>query len=118
VPADPARLAGLRQVLQEWLASAGVPPAAAGQVIVSVSEACANAIEHAYDSDSAREVDVTARLDERRVEIVIADSSTWKPSQAARTDRGRGLALMRAFMNVVDVDPSPAGSTVRMIKEF
>jgi PAS domain S-box-containing protein len=118
VPADPTRLAGMRQSLQQWLDSAGVPPAKAGQVIVSVSEACANAIEHAYASDCAREVEVTARLDDRRVEIVIADTSTWKPSQPGRTDRGRGLTMMRSFMDEVHVDPGPSGSTVRMIKEF
>ena len=118
VRADPTRLAGMRRRLQRWLTSAAVPPAVMGQVVVSVSEACANAIEHAYASDCAREVEVTARLDDRRIEIVIADTSTWKPSQAGRSDRGRGLTMMRAFMDEVHVDPSPSGSTVRMIKGF
>lgn len=47
IPADPAELAPLRRTLLEWLADSDAPELT-NAVLVSVCEACSNAIEHAY----------------------------------------------------------------------
>jgi PAS domain S-box-containing protein len=114
-PAEPNRLAVVRSALRGWLARAGVDPATAQNVLVAAGEACANAIEHGHrDSPGGRILlRVAATADALR--LTVADSGHWKPPQsAADTHRGRGLMLMRAFMNSVTVTTGTAGTIIEM----
>jgi anti-sigma regulatory factor (Ser/Thr protein kinase) len=113
LPAVPASLAGMRRSLRLWLAASGVPPVVSSQVTLAASEACSNAIEHAYGGDPAGQVRLTADICGARLEIVVADGSTWKPSVAGG-GRGQGLPMMRTFMDDVVLEPSARGTTVRM----
>jgi anti-sigma regulatory factor (Ser/Thr protein kinase) len=42
----------------------------------------------------------------------VRDFGAWRSPREG--DRGRGLSLMRALMDTVDVVPGPEGTTVRM----
>lgn len=114
LPAVPASLASMRRSLRRWLAAAAVQPVVASQVTLAASEACSNAIEHAYGSDPAEEVRLTAELSGPRLEITVADGSTWKSATANGNGRGHGLPMMRTFMDHVVIKPSARGTTVRM----
>ena len=59
------------------------------------------------------QVTMTAEIRGSRLDIVVADTSTWKPS-AAGGGRGQGLPMMRTFMDDVVLEPSARGTTVRM----
>jgi anti-sigma regulatory factor (Ser/Thr protein kinase) len=83
------------------------------QVTLAASEACSNAIEHAYGGDPAGQVTLAADIRGTRLEIVVADGSAWKPSVAGG-GRGQGLPMMRTFMDDVVLEPSARGTTVRM----
>ena len=48
LPAEPATLAQMRRILRRWLVEQGGGEADVAEVTIAVSEACANAIEHAY----------------------------------------------------------------------
>ena len=48
-----------------------------------------------------------------RVVIVVSDSGRWKSESTSR-DRGRGLGLMRALMESVEIVPSSDGTSVRL----
>ncbi len=111
--AVPASLAGMRRSLRLWLAASGVPLVVSSQVTLAASEACSNAIEHAYGGDPAGQVTLTAEIRGSRLDIVVADTSTWKPSVAGG-GRGQGLPMMRTFMDDVVLEPSARGTTVRM----
>jgi len=111
--AVPASLAGMRRSLRLWLAASGVPLVVSSQVTLAASEACSNAIEHAYGGDPAGQVTMTAEIRGSRLDIVVADTSTWKPSVAGG-GRGQGLPMMRTFMDDVVLEPSARGTTVRM----
>ncbi|MDX6333669.1 MAG: hypothetical protein QOG05_1009, partial [Streptosporangiaceae bacterium] len=114
LPAVPTSLAGMRRSLRLWLAASAVPPVVASQVTLAASEACSNAIEHAYAGDPSGQVRLTAQVSGPRLEIVVADGSTWKPSAADGRGRGHGLPMMRTFMDDVVLEPSAGGTTVRM----
>ena len=78
-------------------------------IIVACQEACANAIEHAYGPGGAT-FDVEAVHDGGRV---TRDGA--RPRAVARatgTHRGRGLTMMRALMDSVDVRQADEGTTV------
>ena len=67
LPADPTALQGMRRRLRAWLANRGVDPEEAADVVLAVSEACNNAIEHGYGDNGGGPVKVNLAATERRV---------------------------------------------------
>lgn len=111
LPAEPAVLATLRRRLGSFLAEVGANEAQRYEVLVCASEAGANAIEHAYGLEEAT-FEVQASYQGGQVELVVRDFGSWK--EARRPNRGRGLVLIREFMDSVDVVRGSDGTTVRM----
>ncbi|MFD1148482.1 SpoIIE family protein phosphatase [Saccharothrix hoggarensis] len=118
LPADPARLAPLRRDLRLWLVDVGLDEEAVDDVLLVVCEACTNSIEHAYGSDPTRVVVLDIRHDPDGLLVVVRDTGSWKPPTDAPTTRGRGVAMMRAMMDSVDIDHRPDGTTVTMRKRL
>lgn len=103
------------------------------EIEISVDEACANAMEHAYESTApgdAREVLVELYISGDSLKIRISDSGSGEPnldhpmSMDAYLDinrekfRGLGLVLMRKFMDEVDIRGLPGkGTVVEMTKK-
>jgi len=102
------------------------------EIEISVDEACANAMEHAYDcptEDGCNDVQVELYLSPDRMTIRISDSGTGQPdldhpmSMDSYLDinrekfRGLGLVLMRKFMDDVQIRATPGkGTVVEMTK--
>jgi serine phosphatase RsbU (regulator of sigma subunit)/anti-sigma regulatory factor (Ser/Thr protein kinase) len=111
LPAEAEALSSVRRALGRWLSEAGASRPEAHAIKVACGEACANAIEHAY-----RPGDAAFRIEASRVNsdvlITVRDFGGWREPRG--TDRGRGLPLMEALMDSVQVDPSPEGTTVRL----
>jgi anti-sigma regulatory factor (Ser/Thr protein kinase) len=55
---------------------------------------------------------MSGHIEGRSVEIEVRDFGAWRTAREG--DRGRGLSLMRALMDTVDVTPTPEGTTVRL----
>ena len=111
LPAQPKTLAHVRRVLRRWLLSRGAGDADVAEVTIAVSEACANAIEHAYSpAPAAFELDATG--DENEVTIAIRDRGRWRPPRGS--NRGRGLSIMVAAMDDVQIDRTDTGTQVVM----
>jgi PAS domain S-box-containing protein len=110
-PATPEALASMRAVLRRWLRHLGGDDQQIAEVVTACGEAATNAIEHAGAGGSAP-FEVGGTLEGREVVISIRDYGAWR---APRTgDHGRGLSLMRALMDTVEVTPTPEGTTVRL----
>ncbi len=107
------------------------------EIEISVDEACANAMEHAYDqtpdentmAEMGHEVQVELYLWPDRLTIRVSDSGTGRPdlnhpmSMDAYLDinrikfRGLGMVLMHKFMDEVAVHATPGqGTIVEMTK--
>ena len=106
------QLAEVRRRLAAWLQAAGVEAEQAGDIVLVVSEACTNCVEHAYRGHSVGSMltEVTAVGDEVRAQIT--DSGSWKPPAANPGYRGRGLVLMRAISDSMEMDTTSTGTTV------
>ena len=111
LPAEPEALASVRKALERWLNEAGTGREDVHAIKVACGEACANAIEHAYRPGDAAFRVQASRMDSE-VLIVVRDFGRWRDQRG--TDRGRGLPLMQALMDSVEVSPSRAGTTVRL----
>jgi GAF domain-containing protein/anti-sigma regulatory factor (Ser/Thr protein kinase) len=119
LPALPDRLAGLRRELRSWLAAVGVAGDDATDVVLACGEAAANAVEHAFQGRSPAgpmvgELTVELRLAAgRELTVRISDSGRWRRVPAPG-DRGRGLPMMRAVMDSVEVESGEGGTVVTM----
>jgi PAS domain S-box-containing protein len=112
--AIPARLTDIRRQLTDWLRGASVPESLAADIVLVVNEACTNSVEHAYREREPGMVRVEAALIEGHIQIQVADSGSWKTPPADPGTRGRGLLLMRALSEQVDLDGTATGTTVGM----
>ncbi|HEX5620015.1 MAG TPA: SpoIIE family protein phosphatase, partial [Solirubrobacteraceae bacterium] len=108
-PAEKDALAGVRQLLRRWLAAHGATEDETFDITVASQEACANAVEHAY-GPGQRTFQIEATYAAGRVRLVIRDEGRWRPPRGSH--RGRGLPLMRALMEHVDVQHTDKGTTV------
>ena len=109
--AVPASLAPLRRALSRWLDANGVAPKVAYDIVLAVNESATNAIEHAYGPGTAS-FDFEAVRHGDEVEVIVRDQGHWRPARGEH--RGRGLNVMRATMDDVDVERGTAGSEVRL----
>jgi len=111
LPAVPESLALMRRRLEQWLGAIGADKASVFEVTVACGEACANAIEHAYPPGDPVFL-LTGHQDDGEIEITVRDFGFWRKPR--KSDRGRGLELMRRLMDSITVTPGPDGTTVRM----
>jgi serine phosphatase RsbU (regulator of sigma subunit)/anti-sigma regulatory factor (Ser/Thr protein kinase) len=111
VPAEPAHLATSRHLIRRWIEANGGTDDDCAAFAIAVSEACANSIEHAYGPTKAM-VELRAALVDGVATVTIRDHGEWR--QARGGNRGRGIPIMREFMDDVSVDRSENGTTVNL----
>ena len=111
LPADPDALVLARRTLGNWLTAAHATRKEAYELSVACGEACANAIEHAYPPGDA-EFRLDALHDEDGVEITVSDWGRWRERRSE--NRGRGLELIAALTDTVDVTRTESGTAVKM----
>jgi anti-sigma regulatory factor (Ser/Thr protein kinase)/GAF domain-containing protein len=113
--ADPKILAEIRLVLRRWLRHQGASDAETMEMTLAVSEACTNAIEHAY-SPAPAEFTLRATADAGHLTFVVADVGRWRAPRG--TDRGRGLTIIRSAMDDVEVNSSETGTEIVMRRKL
>ncbi|MGK5448493.1 SpoIIE family protein phosphatase [Streptomyces radiopugnans] len=114
-PADSAQLARVRGALRDWLGRLDAGPRLTQAVLVAAGEACANAIEHGHRHNPGRTVCLRAAATADGLRLTVTDTGSWKPPQPeANAHRGRGLILIHALMDQVDIVTDDAGTTVDM----
>jgi PAS domain S-box-containing protein len=110
-PAVPEALASMRSVLRRWLRHVGSDDREIAEIVTACGEAATNAIEHAGAGGGAP-FEVSGQTERHKVRITIRDHGVWRAPRPG--DQGRGLSIMRALMDSVEVAPSPGGTTVRL----
>lgn len=113
LPAEARVLISIRRSLSAWLQMHEVPATVTSDIVSAASEACLNVVEHAYGA-SGGIVRVAAIRDGSAIQVRVIDSGDWRDAQP--NERGRGLLLMQALMDKVDVDKDGAGTVVTMRK--
>jgi anti-sigma regulatory factor (Ser/Thr protein kinase) len=107
---DLASLPGVRRFVEKVAAQANLPEDQAFNLKVAVSEACANAIEHAVRRSAA--IDVAARLEAGRLTVSISSQGAFhnagRGADVSR-HRGFGLPLMVALTDEVCISRERGG---------
>lgn len=112
VKAETARLAEIRHFVEEVALEAALDMERVFDLKVAVSEACANAVEHA--GCEAVPLEVCARLQARCLTFTVTDTGLFHPPSPTREsfhNRGLGLPLMVALMDEVSFARAPGGGT-------
>jgi anti-sigma regulatory factor (Ser/Thr protein kinase) len=105
---EPSVLSGMRHRLRAWLTRRGFDDDEASEILLAVSEACNNAIEHAYDG-ALGAVRVAAEAKAGWVEVVVEDRGRWRDVEP-NEDRGRGMLLIRRLMDSAEFTSDHRGT--------
>jgi anti-sigma regulatory factor (Ser/Thr protein kinase) len=114
LPRLPAALRLGRHSFGRWLERRGVGRDDVADLTLAFSEACANAMEHPRAARRPA-VEVSARVLDDDLEIVIRDFGSWgRAAPAESGTRGRGLEMIRSLMDDVAVAEARDGTRVTM----
>jgi PAS domain S-box-containing protein len=115
LPAEPPSLASLRGALRRWLREGETAESERFEIVLACNEAVANSIEHAY-GPRAGLVQMDAGLSDGMISITVRDFGHWRSPRGA--DRGRGLTMIEAIMDSVNISTGPNGTEVRMARKL
>jgi serine phosphatase RsbU (regulator of sigma subunit)/anti-sigma regulatory factor (Ser/Thr protein kinase) len=115
VPADAEQLATVRHLIRRWVTANGGSDDDCAAFAVAVTEACANAVEHAYGPGDAT-IDLSADLDDGQATVTVRDGGGWREPQGV--NRGRGIPVMKEFMDDVAIEMGEGGTTVRLVRRI
>lgn len=111
-PARPGQLRRIRAEVRGWLATLRrLSERAAEDIVVVVSEAASNTVEHAYDADTPHAtVEVTFWTEPGAICIEVVDHGRWRPPD--RAGGGRGFLMMHRLVDAVVIRYGPLGTRV------
>ena len=117
LPARPEGVGVVRQALVGVADGLALDAAVLADAKMAVTEACTNAVVHAYD-DHSGQLEVEMLADEEALTVVVRDRGLGiqpRPSRAGSTALGLGLPLIAALSDAFEVRGGPgAGTEVRM----
>jgi serine/threonine-protein kinase RsbW len=111
----------IRRLAAQILRAFGVAADSIHDVELAISEACANVIQHAVDSEG---YEVTIELAADRCAITVLDrgegfDAEVREQEDVEAESGRGLSLMRALVDNLNFVSEPKiGAVVHMVKQL
>ncbi|MFJ4655141.1 ATP-binding protein [Nocardia sp. NPDC088792] len=112
--AEASVLAPIRRSLRKWLSHSTIGHEDTCDLVLAVTEACTNSIEHAYGAEAGT-LRVEGEMHDDHVWIAVTDDGRWRPAvQDAAALRGRGIGIIRTLIPDSIISTSAAGTTVEM----
>jgi len=128
IPSSTDYLADVDQFLEGKFSDAGVDESIITDIAISVSELVNNAINHGNSSDTAKDVDIRYSVSSSELRVVVCDEgSGFEIEEVADPidddnllrEVGRGIFIVRNFVDEVNVTRRPSGGTcVEIIKKL
>jgi serine/threonine-protein kinase RsbW len=114
LPRETLSIPVIRRVLGDTLTGLGVSEACIADILVAISEACTNVVQHA---DSTSRYEVTVGIDGGHCVLKIVDRGKGFEHQSeesvhADSESGRGIKIMKALVDDVSFDSRPESGTV------
>jgi serine/threonine-protein kinase RsbW len=128
IPSSTDYLADVDQYLEEKLMEAGIDESTRTDLAISVSELVNNAILHGNDSDASKDVDVRLTITPSELRVVVCDQGKGFDVRKIENpvddnnllrEVGRGIYIVKSFVNEVNVSRAPSGGTcVEIVKKL
>ncbi|WP_242613991.1 ATP-binding protein [Actinomadura roseirufa] len=113
LPRDALSIPVIRRVVGDALRGLGAAEDCVADLVVAASEACTNVVLHARSSG---DYEVVGEVDEDACTLKITDWGRGsRPAPADRgvlSESGRGIKIMRALVDDLDIDSTPGRGTV------
>ena len=108
LPADPVAVPVARHQVRRWLAALSWPTAQLDDIVLAVSEAVTNAVEHAYVDQLPGVVEVRGVVEElgtrrHRAIITVRDYGRWRLAPTHDEQEHRGISIMRACADTATI---------------
>ncbi len=117
LPATPPSIAVFRDQLRRWLEQRQVLSSQIFDIVLACSESLTLVIEHG-GRQVALVVDVEAAIEGGEVVLTTRDYGLWDETHAEEREEPLGLALMRAFMDSVELERHADGQRVTLRKRI
>lgn len=118
--ADSQAVARLREEFARWLCDHfELDDVRSSDIVLVVNEALSNAAEFAYrDPDMGDNITLQTSYaaGTGTLAITVADRGQWRQSDTSnqKRSRGRGIPLMRALSDRVDIEKTPQGTQIHL----
>jgi len=111
--AHPRQLAPLRAEVRRWLAPFALTEDSEDDLVLAVSEAASNSVEHAYTPATAHDtIELTFWTEPHAICIEIVDHGHWRTPSDQPTGRGRGIQIMQRLVAFVLIHHDNRGTRV------
>ncbi len=128
IPSQSDNLSIIRDVVAKVASRVGFDTDEASKIELAVDEACTNVIKHAYANNSNQMIEVSIKVDQKKLIIIVADKGKgFNPDEIKLPDLnksikegrkgGLGLCLIKTLMDKVEFEIKPGSKNqVKMIK--
>jgi serine/threonine-protein kinase RsbW len=120
LPREALSIPVIRRVLGEALRGLGVSEDCVADILVATSEACTNAIKHARGGG---DFEVAGRVDDGLCLLKVMDwgrgplRTKAVPEPGELAESGRGIPIMRALVDDLNIDAAPERGTVVQLEK-
>lgn len=116
-PADPAELRRIRRQVDDWADRHALPEDVLIDLQLTLGEAVANGVEHAYLGAEPGTVAVDVEIcragrAEPVVAVRVTDHGTWRPVPLVNGYRGRGMTVIERLAQRVIVSRTRMGTQI------
>lgn len=124
IESDPNNLITVEEFINYFAKDLGLDDDKLSALLLAVTEATTNAIIHANKSDKAKLVQITAEVIEGQLYVIIKDQGPgFQPEEVPDPtdpenllkDSGRGLYLMRVYMDDLRYNITPEGTETILV---
>ena len=124
IESDPNNLITVEEFINYFAKDLGLDDDKLSALLLAVTEATTNAIIHANKSDRAKLVQITAEVIEGQLYVIIKDQGPgFQPEEVPDPtdpenllkDSGRGLYLMRVYMDDLRYNITPEGTETILV---
>ncbi|HZE32102.1 MAG TPA: ATP-binding protein [Actinoallomurus sp.] len=114
LPRETLSVPVIRRILGDTLRGLGVSDACVADILVAISEACTNVVQHA---DSTSRYEVTVGIDGGQCVLKVVDRGQGFGGETDKdvhpdSESGRGIKIMKALVDDVSFDSRPESGTV------
>jgi len=119
LPAAPASAPAARAVVREAAAMLGLDARSTWELMVATTEAVANAIEHGRPCHDGEGIGLTLEQCGDGLAVEVHDCGSFKSAPASLdplSSRGRGIPLMAAVVDRLELHPAEGSTRLRFTK--